>query len=161
MIAIDKVKIKGHHNVRAFHKTTLEITKDDYLTSRGDCIIGILANKGARDLSEDLKKIARNDKSFIYGVIRVKEFLDVVHGRGSSKFTFENQNKIIFRKSTFIEGSTVMINSDKAARDINREIIDLLKTEIEGEIIILASDQPLEDKEILRIVVNLNPRSST
>ncbi|ACP47239.1 Protein of unknown function DUF371 [Sulfolobus islandicus Y.N.15.51] len=161
MIAIDKIKIKGHYNIRGLHKTTLEITKDHYLTTRGDCIIGILANKGARDLSESFKKIARNDERFIYAVIRVKELFDIIHGRGSSKFTFENQNKIIFRKSTFIEGSTVMIRSDKASRDINREIINLLKTEVEGEVHILASDNPLEDKEILRIVVDLNPLSFT
>jgi len=54
-----------------------------------------------------------------------------------------------------------MIRSDKAARDINREIINLLKTEVEGEVHILASDNPLEDKEILRIVVDLNPLSFT
>ncbi|WP_338603919.1 DUF371 domain-containing protein [Sulfolobus tengchongensis] len=161
MIAIDKVRIKGHSNIRALHKTTLEITKDNYLTIRGDCIIGISADKGAKDLSDSFKKIAKNDGSFIYAVIRVYNLIDIIHGRGSFKFSFENSNKIIFRKSTFIEGSTIMINSDKAARDIDRKIIDLLKAEWEGEAYILASDKALKDEEILRVIINFNPVSFT
>ena len=31
----------GHKNIRATHPTTLEFTKDTYLSSRGDCIVGV------------------------------------------------------------------------------------------------------------------------
>ncbi|HIP58595.1 MAG TPA: DUF371 domain-containing protein, partial [Archaeoglobus profundus] len=30
----------GHPNITAKHRTTLEITKDEELSIRGDCIIG-------------------------------------------------------------------------------------------------------------------------
>ncbi|HIP75502.1 MAG TPA: DUF371 domain-containing protein, partial [Thermococcus paralvinellae] len=36
----------GHENIKATHKSTLEITKEDFLTPRGDCIICIKADKG-------------------------------------------------------------------------------------------------------------------
>ncbi|MGB9674949.1 MAG: DUF371 domain-containing protein, partial [Nanopusillaceae archaeon] len=35
------INVKGHKLVKATHKSTLEITKDNFLTERGDCIIGI------------------------------------------------------------------------------------------------------------------------
>ena len=35
---------RGHPNIRATHKTTLEVTKEKELSPRGDCIIGICAD---------------------------------------------------------------------------------------------------------------------
>ncbi|BDB99037.1 hypothetical protein SACC_20540 [Saccharolobus caldissimus] len=160
-MSLEKIKIRGHYNIRALHKTTLEITKDNYLTIRGDCIIGIMANKGAKDLNENFKKLARNDNSFIYVIIKVNDLIDIVHGKGSSRLILENEKKIILRRSNFIEDSTLMINSDKAAKDIKREIIDELKKGSEGEVYLLASDIPLKDEEILRIIFNSSPISLT
>ena len=38
-IAIETLEAYGHRNIRATHRSTFELTKDDYLTHRGDCII--------------------------------------------------------------------------------------------------------------------------
>jgi hypothetical protein len=51
----DDVTFYGHPNIRSLHAKTIEITKDEHLTPRGDCIIGVRANKACADLDEALK----------------------------------------------------------------------------------------------------------
>ncbi|BFH72531.1 DUF371 domain-containing protein [Sulfurisphaera javensis] len=161
MIAIDLIKAYGHPNVRGTHKTTLEITKDDYLTPRGDCIIGIKANKGAFDLSSEVKLMIKSN-SYVYVVIKVDNLFDIIHGYGDEKLSLIDENKIILRKSTYISDATIMIKADKSARDIKREILDKMRNEkTELNAFIIASDKSLKDSEILRIVINRYPSIST
>ena len=56
---VDVVEFRGHPNIRAEHPTTLEVTKDDFLTPRGDCIVGIASNKGASDINRCVKEVLR------------------------------------------------------------------------------------------------------
>lgn len=156
MISYDTFVIYGHHNVSAKHRTTLEFTKEDYLTPRGDCIIGIKATKAVNDLKEDVKNILKND-GYGYVILKVGEKIDIIKGRGNKELTFTDNIKIIIRKSTFISDSTLLIRSDKAAIDIDREIVNLLRSGNKGLVIIVASDIPLEDKEIFRVIVNSDP----
>ena len=51
MKILDKFYAYSHANVIGSHKTTIEITKDNYLTKKGDCIVGINSSKGCIDLS--------------------------------------------------------------------------------------------------------------
>ncbi|AWR93462.1 DUF371 domain-containing protein [Acidianus brierleyi] len=159
MIAIDFLKIRGHKNVKGTHKTTLEFTKDTYLTPRGDCIIGIYADKGVNDLKDDIKRMIKNE-GFIYIVINVCGIFDIISARGSSKLTLSNKNKMIIRKSSFISDATLAINSNKSAFDIKREIIKGLQNEHNGLVYIVTSDIPLKNEEILGIVINFNPFES-
>lgn len=48
------IKARGHPNIKATHRTTIEVTKDNYLTGRGDCILGIDADKSLKDMKEFL-----------------------------------------------------------------------------------------------------------
>jgi hypothetical protein len=161
MYAIDLIIAKGHRNVKAYHKTTLEITKDNYLTPRGDCIIGIMSSKGAKDLNDNVKQLIQKDESYVYCVIQINDKIDIIHGRGSSKLSLTNPQKIIIRKSDFISDSTIMIKADKASKDIRRDLIDELRKGTEAKLYIIASDSPLKDEELLRIIVNFNPLSIT
>ena len=126
-VAVEVVKAYGHENVKAKHKTTIEITKDGYLTPRGDCIIGIRANKSLNEFSSTFKEIAKKEDSIILAIFIADEVYDVVIGKGSSKLSLSNSRKIIIRKSEYIDDSTIMIRSNKAAKDLNRELIDKLK----------------------------------
>lgn len=158
---IDVIKAKGHYNVKATHKTTLEVTKDSFLTPRGDCIIGINADKGASQLDERVKDEIRRDTSYIYAVIVVNGIYDIVSGRGSSQLQLTNPNKIIIRKSTFISDSTIMLNADKSAKDIDRRIIKKLQQGSDLTLFIITSNSPLKNEEILRIIINSYPISLT
>ena len=157
MLAIDIIKAHGHKNVKATHKSTLEITKDNFLTPRGDCIVGIGSNKAVYDLSPEVKELIKKG-AHVYLILKVKDKIEIIHGKGDPRLTLENKEKIIVRKSDFISDATLMIKADKSARDIRRDMVNELKNE-ETELIayVIASDSPLEDSKIFRILINGNP----
>ncbi len=127
-IVYEEVFARGHPNIRAIHKTTLEITRDQDLTPRGDCIIGVKASKGLADFSKEFKEIARKKTSIIITLLYIDDKLyDQVIGHGHPSLTYSDNRKIIIRKSTYIDGATAMINSSKAARDLDRELVGKLR----------------------------------
>lgn len=126
-IAVDYVEARGHPNVRGTHPTTFEITKEEGLTPRGDCIIGVGANKGAHELSEELKEVLRKDDSLLLVILKTEKHMDYVLARGSSALTMEDPSKIIIRKSAYVNGATVAIMANKAAADIDRGLIADMK----------------------------------
>lgn len=130
---------RGHRNIKATHKTTLEVTKDESLTERGDCIIGVEADKSISEISDELKRLISADVK-----VRVEIFLpdygiyDSLTGYGSNNLTFTHKSDIVIRKSSFICDRTLLIRADKAACDISREIVELLRQpETELNLIIL------------------------
>jgi len=127
MVVVDVLYAKGHPNVKATHKTTLEITKEEYVTPRGDCIIAINATKAVKDLDPVLKSIIRRNDAIIIVVLETDNLKDVVLAMGSQELLLSSDNKIIIRKSTYIEPATLGIRSNKAAKDIDRRLIERLK----------------------------------
>ncbi|WP_440059038.1 DUF371 domain-containing protein [Thermogladius sp. 4427co] len=125
--AIEIIHARGHANIKATHKTTIEITKDGYLTERGDCIIGVSADKAAADLSDSFKRIAKRNDSLLVIVISVGGVYDIILAQGSQNLVLADDRKIIIRKSTFIEPATVAIRANKAAADIRRDLVELLR----------------------------------
>jgi len=126
------VKFKGHPNIRARHPTTLEITKDRDLTPRGDCIIGVSADKGLKDFSREFKSLARRKNSLISLLIVTELGTECITGRGSEALTFQDPSKIIVRKSAYTSPSTVMIKANKSASDLRRDLIEYLRSGGEG-----------------------------
>ncbi len=139
-IAIDHIVAWGHENVRAMHKSTIEITKDDYLTPRGDCIIGIKANKGLAELKEELKEILRKDTSIGIVVFLCDDIIDYVVGKGSSRLILSNPRKIIMRRSDYIDDATLIIRANKAARDLDRALIERLKAGSRLDVLVIGVD---------------------
>jgi len=119
---------RGHRNIKATHRTTLEVTKDKNLTKKGDCIVGVDADKSISEISDEMKSMLKEG-----GEIKVEIYLpdyglnESLTGYGSGKLTFTHNSDIVIRKSNFICGRTLLIRADKAACDISREIIDLLR----------------------------------
>jgi hypothetical protein len=121
------VEAWGHPNVRAAHPTTFEVTREDRLTGRGDCVIAVRASVGARDLSEDFKAIARTDGSRILVSLQAAGVVERVEGRGDSRLSFRDPTSFVVRRSDFACGRTLMLRTDKAARDLSRELVHLLQ----------------------------------
>lgn len=127
-VAFEVIKSRGHVNITASHKTTIELTKDDYLTPLGDCIIGIQADKAVGDFSNRFKYLVRSDNSIVIAVFITENHIDVVYGYGSRKLVLSDKRKIIIRKSSYVDNATIMINANKAARDLSRQLVeDLVK----------------------------------
>lgn len=113
--------------MRASNAVTIEVTKEHFLTPRGDCIVAISSTKGAADLSEDFKNAARNVEARIILVFEVGCERFSVSGRGDPRLTFLDPHDIVVRKSTFISDRTIMILADKAAKDMPRSMVDKLR----------------------------------
>ena len=125
MKILDIIYASGHKNVSCRHKSTIEITKRENLSKRGDCILAVRASKGCYDLNYDLKtQIWKGSK--IKVTIKVGTIKDSLFGFGSEKLKLFNKSDIVFRTSDYICGRTALINCNKASYQINKEIINAL-----------------------------------
>ena len=127
VIYAEKIKAYGHPNIKGTHRTTFEITTEEELTPRGDCIIGVKADKSAADLSNEFKQLAQRKNTVIIIVLKADEYKDIVLASGHQNLIIMDKQKIIVRKSTYIEPATIAVKANKAARDINRKLIEKLR----------------------------------
>ena len=126
----------GHENVTSLHKSTFEITTDKTLTLKGDCIIGVKSNVTLKDLPEDLKKQIQTDNEKIELFLETDNYSDKIIGYGSSKLTLDHPTDMVCRKSDFTCSRTLMINSNKAAKDLDKKLVNELKNGSELKITI-------------------------
>ncbi len=117
----------GHPQVSATHPTTLEVTTDDYVTSRGDCIVAVRATRGLRELPARIRETLSGDRGRAELEIRVGAQSFQVMGRGSEALTFRHPREIVVRKSGFVSDRTLLVSADKAAKDIPRSMVRLLQ----------------------------------
>ena len=137
----ERIVCYGHENVKATHRSTLEITKEDYLTPRGDCIICVKANKGLKELSDEIKKALKSGKK-VKIRITADDIVDELEAVGDERLTFENEISMVIRKSEYVDGRTLAIGANKAARDIKRELVEKLRNP--------------EQRVVVEIIVNEN-----
>lgn len=139
--------------VRATHRTTFEITVEDRLTPRGDCIVAVSASKGLRDLGEDLKSIIRAGGDVAVLIVAGRAW-DMALGFGDRGLGLSDPGRIIVRRSSYTSPSTLAIRSDKAAAHLSRDLVEELRKGAEAEIYVVASQEPGEARsralEILR-----------
>lgn len=133
MEEVEEIEAFGNPLIKSTHRSTFEITRDEHLTERGDCIIAVGANKAARDLSERFKEVARRPNAEIIIIIEAGGEKDIVRAQGSPNLTFTHQTDIVVRKSSYICGRTVAIKADKAARDLSGRLIEKLR--VPGELV--------------------------
>ena len=133
-----KIIAKGHENVLSLHKSTFEITKDKDLSLAGDCIIGLDIDKSMEDFPEEFKEKLANDDTKVIVELKTPNASDTIEGYGHHDLTLSHPTDMVCRKSTFVCSRTLMIKSNKAAIDLNR---DLIKD--------LANGEPMEVNIIL------------
>jgi len=118
----------GHENIRATHKTTLEITKEKKVTPRGDCIIGVKADKSVMDLDERIKERMRErDRIKIRIALPDYGLGFEFHAKGHPELEFTHETDAVIRKSRYVCGRTLAVESEISAFDIDREFVELLK----------------------------------
>ncbi len=132
---MDVIVARGHENVTARHRTTIEVTREEDMGVRADCIIGVGADKGFPQLSSEFMQGARDEGSTIRVVFRAGGIEEVVVGRGHPDLTFEDEEEMVIRKSSFICPRTLMVKADKGARDLDRRLIELLKDGGQGLVV--------------------------
>lgn len=118
---------RGHPNIRATHEKTVEVTKETYLTTRGNCIAAIGAEKSLVDLSFEMKQASRKPESIISLTIRVGDKAFTTTGHGSPTLTWDHPTDMVTRMSGYTCGRTLMVHADKATINIPRSLVQLLK----------------------------------
>lgn len=127
MRIIENIEARGHQNITATNNATFEITKETWLTRKGDCILAIGATKGALNLSYAFKTVATHNNAIITFYIEAGGETASAIGRSDSKLTFTNPTDLVGRKSNYTCGRTLMVNSEKSASDFPRKLIEKLR----------------------------------
>ena len=134
------IEFYGHPLIKATHKNTIEITRENILTQNGNCIIGVNASKSCKNLGNNIKEQLKNDNNQVIIILKVNEMKCIINGTGSQQLTLDDMNDIVMRKSQFISSRTLAINCNKAALDIPRKMISKLKNHnANGKLIIQVS----------------------
>lgn len=108
-------------------------------------MVAVGSSRGLADLPPEVKRILSNDFGRGALILRVRDQSFTVHGRGSRALTFVHPREIVVRRSGFISNRTLMVHSDKAAADIPRAMVRLLRDpeeEVEIEILTSLEAQP-------------------
>ena len=138
----------GHKNIVASHKTTLEFTKDNVLSLRGNCIVGVKSNFDLGAINEFIKNKGNGADNRIKILIKPersslqKIFFQKTNGK---KFyeeffallnpLFSHPTELVIRKSGFVDERTFAIMADKSAADLNRDFVELLKNPMQKIIV--------------------------
>ncbi len=125
--AFEHIVARGHPKILATHRTTFEITEDEQLTERGDCIVAVKSTKGAKDLSPDFKRLARNDSARIMVILEADGRKEISFGRGTRQLSFTHPSDLVVRESGFTCGRTLMTHSNKSASDFSRSFVNKLR----------------------------------
>jgi uncharacterized protein len=122
-----KFHATGHPAVLSTHPSTIEITKEAHLSTRGDCIVAVNSTIGPSDIPRELRTAILTPKSRIRLVLTAGRFTFAVTGEGDERLNLSHTTDFVIRKSRFVSDRTLMIHADKAAEDLPREMVTLLR----------------------------------
>ncbi len=117
---------RGHENISATHRTTLEFTKKPDVGPRGTCIVGVRSDLSCAELPEDFKSALRSGKK-VKITISAGPFREAVTGFGSPRLELSHPEDIVVRKSGFADSRTLCIFADKSASDLSRGLAEVLR----------------------------------
>lgn len=123
----EEIAFFGHPNVQSFHARTVEITKEEHLTLKGDCIIGVRATKACADLDPTVRNRLMKNDSHVTIEIVVGNDVYRITGSGDERLTLENPHDIVIRKTNFVCPRTLSVRCDRASSDIPRRMVQALK----------------------------------
>ena len=126
---IFKIQTKGHKNVSSLHKSTFEITKDVEIGPTADCIIGVDMNHTMLNFPSEFKDKIADSNTKIKVILDTENGHDEITGFGHEDLTLTHPTDIVCRTSDYTCSRTLMIRADKAARDLDKKLIEDLKNE--------------------------------
>ncbi len=118
---------QGHPNVSSKHRSTLEVTLDPEIGIQADCIIGVKSDKTMLDFPGELKKSIAREGAQVRLLLSTPHHRDEITGKGHPDLSLDHPTDMVCRKSDYICSRTLMIKADKAACDLNQDLIEDLK----------------------------------
>ncbi len=100
MKAQEHIRCRGHPLVLSTHPTTFEVTREVHLTEKGNCIIGIAADKGCAGLSAGFKRVLARDDAILSTQLECGGVAVVVTSRGSPRMTLGHPTDMVWRRSS-------------------------------------------------------------
>ncbi|MFB6176234.1 MAG: DUF371 domain-containing protein [Halobaculum sp.] len=135
----ERVVARGHEHVSATHRSTFEVTTDDWLTPAGDCILAVEADRAPADFGDRFVRRAQAGARITVELLvgrPCEAATDVgrdaaTHrltavGRGDPALTFENDRSLVCRTSDYTDDRTVVVGADTAAADFDRAAVATL-----------------------------------
>ena len=113
----------GHENITARHKTTLEFTKDENMSLKGDCIVGVKAGFSLIQLKKFIKSLKGNKITIIMETNINSKNKIVERINAEINPSFNSDREMVIRKTDFVSDRTFAIRADKAAFELNRDLI--------------------------------------
>jgi len=119
---------RGHKNIKATHSSTIEITRDSWLSEKGDCIVAVSASKSVADLTPRFKRALCNHHAKVTVLLTAGGLSDVVTAFGSPELTLTHPADMVIRKSKYVCPRTLAVNADKAASDLSKQLLEMMKS---------------------------------
>lgn len=121
------IRAVGHEHVAATHTSTLELTTDDWLTPAGDCIVGIEASCAPTSFAPEFASACRSRDAEIVLTLEVGSHTERIRGQGHPELTFESERSLVVRTSEYVDDRTILVGANKAAADLDRELVAALE----------------------------------
>lgn len=131
-VLVERVEFRGHPMVLALHPTTIEVTTEDRLTGKGDCIVGVGSRVGCSGLNGVVRAALARDEARVVLTFVVGRYEFVVNARGDSRLTLSHPHDIVIRKSEFISDRTLAVGASAAAKDMPRGMVRALSEGTSG-----------------------------
>ena len=126
----------GHPNILGTHKATLEFTKEEELSIKGDCIVGVKSDFELKGLKEFIKRLKSKKISITISNGKIHETMSA-----EINPDFDDDREFVVRKTNFASKRTFATSSNKAAFDLNRNLMNFLK-EKSSKISVLLESSP-------------------
>ena len=123
-----KFNAHGHQNILGTHKTTLEFTKDKEVSLKGDCIAGVNADFDLSKIKNFIKKVKNNITITIKPISKNKKYQktkETIYAEFNP--SFNSNTEFVIRKTDFVSERTFATKADKAAFELNKDLIAFLK----------------------------------
>lgn len=110
---------KGHPNISALHKNTLEFTRESHVSPEGDCIVGVDCDF----------KLAELKKMLGYEMIRITMSIDGIKQSFCADVNkaYCDEDEMVFRITDYISARTLGTRSELSASGLDRSIAARMK----------------------------------
>jgi uncharacterized protein len=112
---------KGHPNILATHKSTLEITADSELTEKGNCIVAVSADFSLQELQKVILGSSDGKIILTLAAAGITEYVTATANRN-----FSSNHDIVLRTGSFLSERTLGTRADKAAEGLDRRLVKAL-----------------------------------
>lgn len=126
--------VRGHLNIRATHPSTIEFTKDERLSLKGNCIIGVEASFTEGDIQRFIRRAFEAGGSGQMRLVKIsielflnystepRERITAVLNPG-----FSHPKEMVIRMGNFHSERTLGMRASKAAAHLDRGLVKELQ----------------------------------